>query len=63
MSITDHNKVIFNHEWEFIHASGDPVEVTNKLNQWKKTFDLVFISVRFEGGNLDYLIARKKERL
>lgn len=62
MSITDHNKVIFDQDWEFIHEQNAPTEATKKLNQWRHTYEIVFILVRFvDRSMMEYLIARKKK--
>jgi len=57
------NKITFDDSWEFTCVSDIPKNATMKLNQWKSTgYEIVFIAVRWEGEELNYLIARRKKQ-
>lgn len=58
----DVNKVIFNDEWEFVTESDIPTKAVTKLNQWKNEYDIVFIAVKFQSDEVNYIIARRRRK-
>lgn len=56
------NKTVFGNEWEFVTERETPTKAVMKLNQWRSTgYELVFISVNWEGDELRYVIARRQK--
>lgn len=53
----------FTKDWEFVHESGFPSEVTKKLNQWRHLYEIIFVKVDLvvdQQETLSVFIARKK---